>query len=129
MSKSKQPKVKHTTSFKKPPANAGFWQVFWYNITAWTVRNRFWQKTGLVSLALIILIPSTMYGISQWYINKHKDETTTIGATFIPDYARYLEVDPEETLDAMINDLGIKHFRLVSYWKNHEAREDQYDFS
>lgn len=129
MSKSKEHKVKHTSSFKKPPANAGFWQVFWYNLTIWTVKHRFWQRLGLAFIAFVFLVTGSMYGISQWYINKYKNEPVTIGATFIPDYARYLEVDPEETLDAMINDLGIKHFRLVSYWKNHEIKENQYDFS
>lgn len=129
MPKPKEPKVKHTSSFKKPAKDAGFWQVFWYNFTAWSVRNKFWQKLGIGFLALVILITGTMYGISQWYINKHKNQPLEVGATFIPDYARYLEVDPQETLNAMINDLGVKHFRLVSYWKNHEPKEDQYDFS
>lgn len=124
----KNPIVKHTPSFKKPPKNAGFWQVFWYNTTAWTVRTKFWQKLGISFLIFLILFVGSMYGIARWYIHKHKNEPITIGSTFIPDYARYLGVDPKETLDAMIHDLGIKHFRLVSYWKNHEAQEDIYNF-
>lgn len=129
MTKPKQPKVKHTSSFKKPPANAGFWQVFWYNFTAWSVRHKFWQRLAIGLTVLAVLFFGGMYGIAQWYINKHKNEPLIVGATFIPDYARYLQVDPQETLDAMINDLGIKHFRLVSYWKNIEPKEGQYDFS
>jgi hypothetical protein len=129
MTKPKQPKVKHTSSFKKPPANAGFWQVFWYNFTAWSVRHKFWQRLAIGLTVLTVLFFGGMYGIAQWYINKHKNEPLIVGATFIPDYARYLQVDPQETLDAMINDLGIKHFRLVSYWKNIEPKEGQYDFS
>ncbi len=124
----KKPRIKHTSSFKKPPASAGFWQVFWYRFTAWTVRTKFWKKLLIGSLATVLLIFGSMYGIAQWYISKHKNEPLIVGATFIPDYARYLEVDPHETLQAMIDDLGIKHFRLVSYWKNHEPQPDVYNF-
>lgn len=129
MPKSKEPKIIHTTSFKKPTKDAGFWQVFWYNFTNWSVKHKLWQKLGLGLFIFIILTVSSMFAISQWYINKHKDEKTIVGATFIPDYARYLEVEPKETLNAMINELGIRHFRLVSYWKNHETKEGYYDFS
>ena len=101
MTKPKQPKVKHTSSFKKPPANAGFWQVFWYNFTAWSVRHKFWQRLAIGLTVLAVLFFGGMYGIAQWYINKHKNEPLTIGVTFIPDYARYLQVDLQETLDAM----------------------------
>lgn len=128
MYSNKKHKVKHTSSFKKPAKDAGFWQVFWYNFTAWSVRHRFWQKLGLFTLTLIIVIPLSMFSIARWYINSNKNKPIEVGATFIPDYSRYLEVSPEETLKAMIEDLGIKHFRLVSYWKNHEPKEGVYDF-
>ncbi len=48
--------------------------------------------------------------------------------TFIPDYAEYLGVEPQETMDSLL-DLDIKHFRLVSYWNNHEPSPGQYDFT
>lgn len=124
----KKPPIKHTSSYKKPPKNAGFWQVFWYNFTAWSVRHKFWQRLAIGLVAFTVLFIGSMYGVAQWYINKHKNEPLKVGATFIPDYARYLEIDPQETLSAMIDDLGIKHFRLVSYWKNHEPRQDVYNF-
>lgn len=70
-----------------------------------------------------------MYGVAQWYIFKHRNEPLSIGATFIPDYARYFELDPQETMQAMITDLGIRRFRLVSYWDKIEATPGTYDFS
>ena len=70
-----------------------------------------------------------MYGIAQYYINKHADEPLTIGATFIPRYARFFELDPKETMSAVIDDLEIKRLRLVSYWDDAEPRQNQYDFS
>ncbi len=70
-----------------------------------------------------------MYGIAQWYIHRHANEPFVTAATFIPRYARHLGVDPEETMDAMINDLGIRQFRLVSYWDDIETTPGVYDFS
>ncbi len=123
-----KPKIKHTESYKKPPKNAGFWQVFWYRQTAWAVRTKFWQRFGLTLLALVILGVGGMYGLAQWYIHKHKNTPLSVGATFIPNYARYYDLDPQETLDAIINDLGIKRLRLVSYWSDIERDRGVYNF-
>lgn len=72
---------------------------------------------------------SSMYGIARWYIARHQDKPLVIGASFIPDYAASFGLDPEDTMDAIIGDLGIKHIRLVSYWENGEAIPGIYDFS
>lgn len=87
------------------------------------------QKIGIWLLALLVLTTVIMYGVAQWYINKHKNEPLNIGATFIPQYARHLGLNPEETLQASIDDLGLKRFRLVSYWNLGEPEKDNYDFS
>ncbi len=124
----KQTKIQHTASFKKPPAHAGFWQVFWYRFTGWSVRTKFWKRLGLSLLALLILTVSGMYGLAKWYMNKHKDTPMVAGATFIPNYARYYELDPQETLEAVIDDLGVKQLRLVSYWSDIEKDRGVYNF-
>lgn len=70
-----------------------------------------------------------MYGIAQWYIHKHANEPITLGATFVPDYARYFGLDARQTLTAMVDDLGVKQLRLVSYWDDIEHQQGSYDFS
>lgn len=70
-----------------------------------------------------------MYGVGQWYINKHKDEPLILGATFIPAYAEGFGLDSKQTLEAMLSDLKLKRVRLVSYWKNIEPTPGKYDFS
>ncbi len=115
--------------FKKPPKDAGFWQVFWYKSTVWAVKHRFWQRFAWGLLAFIIFATGFVYGVGQWYINKHKDEPLVIGTTFISDYAKHFDLDPRETLAATLGDLGLKRVRLVSYWENHEPERGQYDFS
>lgn len=87
------------------------------------------QKVGLWLLATLILLTSAMYGVSQWYIYKHKNEPLVLGTTFIPQYARHLGLNPEETLQAAIDDLNLRRFRLVSYWSLGEPEKDVYDFS
>jgi hypothetical protein len=71
----------------------------------------------------------SMYSIAQWYITKHSNEPLQLGATFIPSYAEYYGLDPKDTLHALIYDMGMRHFRLVSYWDQIEAKPGQYDFS
>lgn len=94
----------------------------------WTNRSK-WGKTGIILASVLVMLVSCAYGVAYWYQQKHADEPLVIGTTFVQNYAEYLGVDPEETMDAMINDLGITRFRLVSYWKDHEKQPDQYDFS
>ena len=104
------------------------WVIHFVKHTLWSNRT-WWGKTVVTSMMIFLILLGTSYSIAQWYISRHNDEPLTIGATFIPNYARYFELDPQETMQAMIDDLGIKRFRLVSYWKNHEPNEDEYDFS
>ncbi len=89
-----------------------------------------WGRIFAVSLyGTIIAVLLFSFTLSQWYRVSHSSEPLTIGATFVPGYARYFELDPKETMQAMIDDLGIKRFRLVSYWKDYEKEPDQYDFT
>lgn len=92
-------------------------------------RKGLWQKIVLVLMAFVLLWVGGMYGVARWYIAQHADEPLKQGVTFIPRYARYFELDPRETLQAIIDDLGVKQFRLVSYWDDIEATPGVYDFT
>jgi hypothetical protein len=94
----------------------------------WRARN-LWQRCLLILLAILILLLSGSYGIAYWYQQKHKNEPLVFGTTFIPDYARFFGLDPQETMQAALDDLQIRRFRLVSYWKNIEKTQGTYDFS
>jgi hypothetical protein len=67
--------------------------------------------------------------VSEWYVNKHKNQPLVLGATFIPDYAQSFGLDPMQTLNAMLSDLKLKQVRLVSYWSEIEPTPGKYDFS
>lgn len=70
-----------------------------------------------------------MYGIARWYMASSSDQPRVLGASFIPAYAESLGLNPQETMDALIHDVGIRHFRLVSYWDQLEPSPGNYDFS
>ncbi len=93
----------------------------------WTNRTK-WGKAGVLLLSALVLLVSSSYGVAYWYQQKHADEPLVLGATFIPNYAEYFELDPQETLQVMIDELGFKQFRLVTYWKDYEPTENQYNF-
>jgi len=102
--------------------------AFW----AWFKRffhANLWHKILVFICLIVFLFVSLMYGIAQWYFFKHRNTPVQLGATYIPDYAVSFGLDPEQTMDAVINDLGVKRLRLVSYWENGETVQGKYDFS
>lgn len=104
------------------------WHSFFSRLKRWW-KSGLWQKAVTLVIVGVLLFVSFMYGVAQWYFFKHRNTPVQLGATFIPDYAESFGLDPEQTMDAMIGELGIKRFRLVSYWENGEAKRGTYDFS
>lgn len=77
---------------------------------------------------LVTVIIGSMYATARWYIHSEQGRPQQIGVSFIPDYAASLGVDPRQTMDALLN-IGVSHFRLVSYWSDAEQTPGKYDFS
>lgn len=95
----------------------------------WLPHSR-WGKRLTYGLGITVVVAvGTMYGIARWYQSTVNDQPQVVGASFIPAYAESLGVNPEQTLDAMLNELNIKQLRLVSYWNVIEAEQGSYDFS
>lgn len=80
-------------------------------------------------MLIVFFVISTMYGIARWYIWQNQNKPMVVGVTFIPSYARYYDLDPKQTMRALIDELNVKQFRLVSYWDESEPNPGQYDFS
>ncbi len=51
-----------------------------------------------------------------------------LGASFSVPYAQYLGFEPKACLKAAMTDLGVKRFRLMSYWNRLEPKQGKYDF-
>lgn len=59
---------------------------------------------------------------------KEVPETITYGLSYNVPYVHELGLDEEETFDALLNDLGVRNFRLSAHWQLIEPDQDQYDF-
>lgn len=92
-------------------------------------RRRKWHKF-LICLAILLgFMVGGMYGIARWYIKSEVSKPQLVGTSFIPAYAESLGLNPQATMQALIDDLHVKHFRLVSYWDQLEPSPGVYDFS
>lgn len=90
-------------------------------------KNRLLRGLIVGFCVVILLTVGAMYAIAEWYIHTdHKPQT--LGVSFIPDYASSLGTDPQQSMDALIG-IGVKNFRLVSYWSDAEQTKGSYDFS
>lgn len=75
---------------------------------------------GLVFLVLI--------GLTIWFFPA-KPYQYEYGMSYSAKYARELGLDPEETFDAMTDEMGFRKIRLVAYWNDIEGERDKFDFS
>lgn len=83
------------------------------------------HKQGLFLLGVFsISILSIPYG----YRFKNRNDPVIMGVSFSVKYAEELGLDWKKTYLAMLDDLGIKHLRLMSYWDVGEAINDNYNF-
>lgn len=118
-----------TLQKRKKPAENPLW-LFGRQLLQLVLPKKPRTRKILLSFMLFaVLVVGSMYGIARHYMAKHAGEPLVYGATFTPEYARYFRLDPQQTLDAAINDLGLRRFRFVSYWDVGEPQPGQYDFS
>lgn len=78
-------------------------------------------------LAAIVIMILTVVWLYQADFSRSQD--FVFGVTFSQKYAVELKLDWREVLQAMLNDLKIRQFRLVAYWDLLEPEPGQYDFS
>ena len=91
--------------------------------------GKFWAKLFGYVCAVVAAGLIASYGIAHWYQGTQAGKPYELGVSFIPAYAEYLGEDSHAVLDAALNDLGIRQFRLVSYWNQIEVSPGTYDFS
>jgi hypothetical protein len=90
-------------------------------------KKRWLRRLVIAVICVVLVLVGAMYGIAEWYIHSEKGPQQ-LGVSFIPDYAQSLGLNPEQTMDALTS-IGVKQFRLVSYWSDMEPSPGHYDFS
>lgn len=89
-------------------------------------------KTAWLTLsigAILVVMSLLTYGVARWYQHSQTGKPYAIGVTFIAPYASYLGQDPQKTMTALTDELGVRQFRLVSYWSQIEKQPGTYDFT
>lgn len=88
-----------------------------------------WKKI-LLGVMLGIVVLAILVACALFYLaKKPKPESITYGMSFNTMYAEELGLDPRETYDAILNELGVRHLRLAAHWPMIEPRNGTYDFS
>src|SRR5438477_4548609 len=52
-----------------------------------------------------------------------------LGVTFTREESEHYGLDWKANFTALLDDMGLKHFRLTSYWSTHEKVRREFDFS
>ena len=86
------------------------------------------KKKRAIVLAPLILL--TLLGVHTLVESLWRPVTNaSYGVSFSYKYANELGVDWKANYTALLDDLQIRNFRLMSYWDVHEAERGQFDFS
>ncbi|MFT5849360.1 MAG: hypothetical protein ACI9H6_000165 [Patiriisocius sp.] len=83
-------------------------------------------KKILISVGVILLL---LVGTAFVLAQKEKPEKIQYGMSFNTMYALELGLDWQETYDAILDDLGVRHLRLAAHWPMVEPIDDVYNFA
>ncbi len=80
-------------------------------------------------LLRILIIIFVLVSLLIWLSYKPAPEKITYGMSFNTVYARELGLDWQETYDAILHELGVRHLRLAAHWPMVEPNNDEYNFT
>lgn len=86
------------------------------------------KKSAKVVLSFIFFL-FVCTALFTWYAYKPVPHSITYGMSFNTMYANELGLDWKETFDAIVDDLGVRHFRLAAHWPMVEPIDDVYNFT
>ncbi|MDA8611468.1 cellulase family glycosylhydrolase, partial [Candidatus Pacebacteria bacterium] len=79
----------------------------------------------IITILVILLLLAVFYARLS---SKPVPEEIQYGMSFNTLYAEELGLDWKETYLAILNDLGVKHFRLAAHWNLIESEKDKFNF-
>lgn len=89
-------------------------------------REKWWTKYILMPLIFLLVIAIIFIIVFKV---RHNNTPISYGVSFSKPYAMELGINWQDTYIGLIDDMGIKKLRLMSYWDQHEPTPDVYDFS
>lgn len=88
-----------------------------------------WRKVVLRTVLVLGVIVLVAGAALFFLAKKEKPATITYGMSFNTMYAEELGLDPRETYDAILDELGVRHLRLAAHWPMIEPTQGVYDFT
>lgn len=86
------------------------------------------RKRIVIGLGCVLaLIVALVWWMS--YPSVAEPERITYGVSFSKFHSDELELDWQETYEALLTDLGVRHFRLSTHWPMVEPRQDEFNFT
>ncbi len=82
-------------------------------------------KIFLWLLLLALLLGAVLFALSR----KDSPARISYGMSFNAPYVAELGLDHQKVFDAVVDDLGVRNFRLSAHWTLIEPKKDVYDFS
>ncbi len=67
--------------------------------------------------------------INFWYLSTLRNEKIILGASFSPEYTRYLGLDLKDTYKIVLDDWNFRYLRLTARWDEIEKEKGKFDFS
>ncbi len=83
------------------------------------------HRQGLFIGAILFAV---WLSVAFGYRLQHRDDPTVLGVSYSIKYADELGIDWQKGMLALMDEIGVKHFRLMSYWDLSEKTEDEYEF-
>jgi len=120
-----------TNSKKKKaakPIKLSFWRAVLQSIGNTLSSKKFWKRFVISLAGFMVFFMALSYGVARWYQHTQAGKPYSLGVTYIDGYARSFGLNPHETYLAILNDLGVKQLRLVSYWDVIEPSQGNYNF-
>lgn len=85
-----------------------------------------WIRKTLIVLCILALLLSV---VVFFLARKEVPDRIVYGMSFNAPYAIELGLEPLTVLDAIIEELGVRHFRIAAHWNLVEPINNSYDFS
>lgn len=72
----------------------------------------------VIKILLAFALATALFYVISWHAFVGEKPAASLGVTFSTVMARQLRLDPQNTFDAIINDLGVHIIRLPIYWQD-----------
>lgn len=86
-------------------------------------RHRRWSVVVAICAGIMLLI-----GFLNTFVFLPV-KNPNLGVSFSPERSQELGLDWQANYTALLDDMGLKHYRLMSYWSTHEKERGVFDFA